>query len=199
MFLMKRFLDVIAAFDGLPVEDLPEGGEMGGTAVLVVEIVGVFPDVEGEQGFEALGDGVVRSGLLGDDQGAVFLCGEPHPAAAEEGDAFGLELGLEGIHTPPLLQDLGRQRRLRVKPAMRVRGTELREVEVVIQDLAGVVEDGAGGLLHNLFQREIFHAAAGKQFVEVINVALQMLSMVEFEGLRADYWVERVDFVRELY
>ena len=30
-----------------PVEDLPEGGKVGGTEVLVVEVVGVLPDVEG--------------------------------------------------------------------------------------------------------------------------------------------------------
>ena len=58
---------VIAIFDDFPIDDLPKGGEMGGAAVLVVEIVGVLPDVEGEQGFEAFGDGGVGTGLLGDD------------------------------------------------------------------------------------------------------------------------------------
>ena len=172
---------------------------MGGAAVLVVEVVGVLPDVKGEERFEALGDGVIGAGLLGDDQGAIFLRGEPYPAAAKEGDAFGLELGLEGIHTPPLLQDLGRQRRLRVKPAMRVRGTELREVEVVIQDLAGVVEDGAGGGLHDLFQRLRLEGRVGDELVEVVHVALEVLAVVELNGLRADYWDQRVDFVREIY
>ena len=80
---------------------------MGGAAVLVVEVVGVFPDVEGKEGLEALGDRVVRAGLLGDDEGAVEGCGEPDPAGAEEGDAFGDEVGLEGVEGAPLLLDLG--------------------------------------------------------------------------------------------
>ena len=58
---------VIAGFDDVPIDDLPQSGQMGGAAGLVVEVVGVLPDVEGEQGFEAFGDGVVGTGLLGDD------------------------------------------------------------------------------------------------------------------------------------
>ena len=58
---------VIANFNHFPVHDFPQFGKMGSTAVLVVEVVGVLPDVEGEQGFEAFGDGVVGTGLLGDD------------------------------------------------------------------------------------------------------------------------------------
>ena len=34
---------------------------MRGAAVLVVEVVGVFPDVEGEEGAKAVGDGVAWS------------------------------------------------------------------------------------------------------------------------------------------
>ena len=183
---------VIAGFDDFPVDDLPEGGEMGGAAVLVVEVVGVFPDVEGEEGVEAFGDGVVGAGFLGDDQSTVFLCGEPYPAAAEEARAFGFELGLECLRTPPLLSYLLRQRGLRVKPAMRsrvfardegfaarARGAELGEVEVVVEDLPGIVEHAACGLLHNLLQRQVFHAAAGEQLVEVIDVGLEVLAVVE--------------------
>lgn len=55
-----------------PVEDLPEGGEVGGTAVLVVKVVGVLPNVEGEDGGEAAGQGVAGAGFLGDGQCAVW-------------------------------------------------------------------------------------------------------------------------------
>ena len=61
----------VAVLDDLPVDDLPEGCEMGGTTVLVVQIVGVLPDIEGEEGGETFCDGVGRSWLLGDDQRAV--------------------------------------------------------------------------------------------------------------------------------
>ena len=70
----------VAALDDLPVDDLPEGGEMGGTTVLVVQIVGVLPDIEGEERGETFCDRVGRSWLLGDDQGSICFCGQPYPA-----------------------------------------------------------------------------------------------------------------------
>ena len=39
-----------AVLNDRPVDDLPEGGEVVGTAVLVVQIVGVLPDIEGAIG-----------------------------------------------------------------------------------------------------------------------------------------------------
>ena len=64
----------VAVLDDLPVDDLPEGGEMGGTTVLVVQIVSVFPDIKREEGGKTLYDWVGRSLLLGDDQRAVCFC-----------------------------------------------------------------------------------------------------------------------------
>ena len=159
---------------------------MRGAAVLVVEVVGVFPDVEGQQGFEAAGDGVGGAGFLAYYEGAVFLRGEPYPAGAEEADAFGFEFGLEGLETPPLLIDLGCQRTRR--GGLGGFGwCELGEVEVVVQDLAGVVEDGAGGSLgDNLFERHILELSADNEFVEVVDVCFQMLAVVESQCLRTD-------------
>ncbi len=56
---------------------------MGGAAVLVVQVVGVLPDVEGEEGLEAVGNGVVGAGVLGDAQLASGICLKPYPAGAE--------------------------------------------------------------------------------------------------------------------
>ena len=61
-----------------PIDNLPQGLEVRGAAVLVVEVVGVFPDVEGEEGAEAVGDGVVGAGVLADGQGAGGIGLEPH-------------------------------------------------------------------------------------------------------------------------
>ena len=80
---------------------------MRGAAVLVVEVVGVLPDVEGEEGAEAVGDGVVGAGVLADGQGAGGIGLEPHPPGAEEADALGDELFLEGLEGAPLGFELG--------------------------------------------------------------------------------------------
>ena len=46
---------------------------MRSTAVLVIKIVGVLPDVEGEERLEALRHGIAGVGLLGDDEGAILV------------------------------------------------------------------------------------------------------------------------------
>ena len=99
-------LAAVAALQHGPVHDLPELLELGGAAVLEVEVVGVLPDVEGEYGLEALGDGVAGAGLLGDGESAVRRGGEPDPAGAEQSDALGDELVLEGVEGAPLFHDL---------------------------------------------------------------------------------------------
>ena len=76
---------------------------MGGTAILVVEVVGMLPDVEGEDGFEAVGDGVVCVGVLANGQFAFVIGLKPDPAATEKAYAFGFEVGLEGVEGAPLL------------------------------------------------------------------------------------------------
>ena len=135
---------IVPFLDHAPIDNPPEGLEVRGAAVLVVEVVGVFPDVEGEEGAEAVGDGVVGAGVLADGQGAGGIGLEPDPAGAEEADALGDELFLEGFEGAPLGFDLGLEGagrgRFPVKPGMTgkvkpgMTRAELGEVEVVVQD-----------------------------------------------------------------
>ena len=119
---------------------------------MVVEVVGVFPDVEGQEGLEPMGGGVVGAGVLADGQGAIGIGLEPHPAGAEEGGAGGDEGGLEGGEGAPLASDLGLEGRFRVKPGIRGPGrpfdkfrdrpidrlrdrrTELRKVQIMADE-----------------------------------------------------------------
>ena len=107
----------------------------------------MFPDVEGQEGAEAVGDGIVGAGVLADGQGAGGIGLEPHPAGAEEADALGDELFLEGLEGAPRGFDLLAQRRFLHPFGVRndSRRSELGEVQVVVQDLASVVEDGIAG------------------------------------------------------
>jgi len=186
---------------------------MRGAAVLVVEVVGVFPDVEGEEGAEAVGDGVVGAGVLADGQGTGGIGLEPDPAGAEEADALGNELFLEGFEGAPLGFDLADQgrflrslRSVEMTRRIAILGmtssrAELGEVEVVVQDLAGVVEDGlrfldsACGCARNdnLLQGHRLELGAGDEFVEVVHVGLQVLAVVEGQGAGADDGLEGVD------
>ena len=69
----------------------------------------MLPNIKRQQRLQPLGDRIVCAGLLCDDEGAVGGGGEPDPAGAEEGDAFGDEVGFEGVDTSPLRLDLGLQ------------------------------------------------------------------------------------------
>ena len=177
------------------------------TSVLIVQVVGVLPDVEGEEGLEAVSYGVVGIGILRDGELAIGVGLEPHPAGAEEGCALGFEVGLEGVEGGPLLGNLlcqgrfgslpvaiSRFARVRIKSGMRG-GSELRKVQVVIENLAGVVEDGARRLLHNLYQHRFFASlrmtkgfklCPGNELVQVVHIGLEVLPVVESQGLVAD-------------
>ena len=90
------------------------------------------------------------------------------------------------------------------------RRAELGEVEVVVQDLAGVVEDGLAGrpfdrlrdrpgrLGHNILQRHRLELRAGDEFIEVVHIALQVLPVVEFQGACANDGLQPVQRVREV-
>ena len=88
------------------------------------------------------------------------------------------------------------------------RPTKLREVQVVVQDLAGVVEDGRLGRSlslskgrarrrdHDLLQRHRLELGAGDELVEIVHIALQVLAVVEFQSARADDGLQPVQCVR---
>ena len=166
--------------------------EVGGAAVLVVEVVSVLPDVEGEEGTKTVSHGVVGASVLGNGQltGGIGL--EPNPSTAEEGSAFLFELGFEDIYTTPLLLDLSLDFALQFGAA---RG-ELREIEVVVQDLSGVIEDGSGGGPNNLLKGFAFPLGSGKEFIQVVHVGLEVLAVVEGQSVGAD---DRFECVKRIW
>ena len=92
-----------ALVDLVPVDDVPPGGEVVGTLVLVLQVVGVLPDVVAEDGVEALAQ---RRVLVGGGDDLELAAGEdqPAPAGAEllggglvEGLLEGLEVAEVGF------------------------------------------------------------------------------------------------------
>src|SRR6516165_671181 len=73
---------VEALVDFGPVHYVPPGGEVVGALVLVLEVVGVLPDVVAEDGVKALAQRRVLIGS-GDDFELAALNDEPAPAGAE--------------------------------------------------------------------------------------------------------------------
>ena len=183
-----------------PIDNRPEGVEVGGAAVLVVEVVGVFPDVEGQEGLEPMGGGVVGAGVLADGKGAIGIGLEPHPAGAEEGGAGGDEGGLEGGEGAPLGLDPSPEGpgrpfdKLRDRPPDR--RTELRKVQVVVQDLAGIVEHAPGRFLNNLFQGHRLELGPCNELIQIVHVALQVLAVVKSERAGGNDGLQRVKGIR---
>ena len=64
---------LIALSDDLPVHNPPERSQVVRSAVLIVQIVGMLPDVEGQQWGQSFLNGVGGIGLLSDDELALFV------------------------------------------------------------------------------------------------------------------------------
>lgn len=173
---------------------------MGRPAVLIVKVVGVFPNVEGEEGSEAVGDGVIGAGILADAQVAGHICLEPDPAGAEESSAFLDKVGFESVEVPPLFDDLGAKGRFLdfgfAFARNDSRRPELRKVEIVIQDLTRIIKDRTGGMADDVLQGHRLKLCAGNEFVQVVHIPFQVLAVVEFKGLGTDGWFQCVYRVR---
>jgi hypothetical protein len=96
---------VIVCCDLSPVDHVPDGLEVVRTAVLVVQIVGVFPDINAQdwRAF-ATGDGLAheRAVLVGGGGDAQLLVGaddQPGPAAAEARGTGLFHLGFQLVET----------------------------------------------------------------------------------------------------
>jgi len=157
----------------------------------------MLPHIERQNRLQTLRKRIIRIRLLGDDEGAVGGGGEPDPAGAEEGGAFGDEVGFEGVDCPPLFHNLSLEMPGRAGHDGRSR-FELREVQVMVQDLAGVVEDGAVGVADDFFQGHRLELGAGDEAVEVVDIALEVLAVVERDGIGADDRCQGIGRVREV-
>src|SRR5918993_2369815 len=73
---LQRFIDL------RPVDDIPPGADVVGSAILIFQVVGVLPDVEAEDGVLALHQWIVLVRSARNRQFAAVV-EQPHPAAAE--------------------------------------------------------------------------------------------------------------------
>src|SRR4051812_36258869 len=109
---------LMALGDLAPAHRVPPRVDVVGTPVLILQVVGVLPDVDAQERRLALGDRVVLVGGADARQpGAVVH--EPRPAGAELVDAGLLELGLEVPEGAECRGDRVRQRAVGLAAAVR--------------------------------------------------------------------------------
>ena len=159
---------LVARSDYLPVNDRPYVLDVVCTAILVAEVVGVLPDVDPHEGAETMYNRVAPVRLLGDHELTILLSSKPSPARSEEGRAGGEELSLEGLEATPLCYDRIEELALRRTTSV---GSELREVEVVVEELACIVEDRPLALAYDLLDGGIGKLCAFNEGVEGIDIA----------------------------
>ena len=123
--LYKTTLLLLKALrNGAPVDDLPDGAEVLGLAVLVLQIVGVLPSVDTHEGLEVAGHGVLV-GAGDETEGARGLVlDEPGPAGALDASQGGVGLLLQVLKGTKVLVD----GRLGINVS-RTRGRELSSME----------------------------------------------------------------------
>jgi hypothetical protein len=165
------------------------------TAVLVAQIVSVLPDIHAEERTKTLYYGVAAVRLLRDDQFAIFLSSKPSPTRSEERRASVEELLLEGFEATPLSDNSIEELPRRLAALIRC---ELREVKVVIEELPCVVEDRTFALANEFFKRKLSIFGAFDEAIQRIDIASEVLTVVEGKGLCTDSRLEGIGFVREL-
>ena len=92
--LQRRF---VAMIDLTPVHHIPKRGDVVGPAILVFQIVGVFPNVETQHRHVAMHDRAVLVGGAFDQELFVFIEAEPGPTAAKTAHARLLQRFFEGV------------------------------------------------------------------------------------------------------
>ena len=157
----------------------------------------MLPHIERQYRLEPARDRVTSIGFLGDDEGAAGGCRQPHPPGPEQADALGDKVRLERLDRAPLLLNLFFQMPGRAGHDGSHR-PKLGEVQIMVQNLAGVVEESAFGLAHDLFEGFILQPAARKEAVEVVDIALQVLAVVKADGIGTDRRCQGIGRVREL-
>ena len=78
----------VARFQNIPVDDAPHCGEMIDTAVLIVEVVGMFPYVDAENGLQSVANGVACIGFLRNHEFPFAVTGKPYPTATKRPAPF---------------------------------------------------------------------------------------------------------------
>jgi len=170
----------------LPVDNLPEFLNVVRTAVLEILVVSVLPDVNSEDGAEAVGLRHHSIGRVPDGElGSRRIVHEPGPARAEVGNTLGFEFRLELVNRAEgggdgFLEGLGH--------GLAVGGQAL-PVEGVVEVLGGLVVENLLGVtaleggVCDVFDG--FSRFLGEG-VELVDVGLVVLGVVEFDLARGE-------------
>mmetsp|Transcript_9926 Transcript_9926/g.28187 ORF Transcript_9926/g.28187 Transcript_9926/m.28187 type:complete len:286 (+) Transcript_9926:384-1241(+) len=191
------FLEVLR--NEVPVHKLVhEGVDVLGADVLVVEVVGMLPDIHGKDGLEAISHRVASANGLGHDKlGAVI--GQPGPARAERSVSSHGEFLLEVVERAE--SRVNHLCKLARRSPATIWGHAV-PVEGVVPGLRGVVEEtlvaGLMGLDDDGLHIIAFHLRAGDHLVGHSDILRVMLVMVHLKGSLGHVGLEGCVLVRQV-
>ena len=193
--MVKRGLSE-SAFDYVPIYYLPDGVEIVGPAISVVDVVGVLPNIYNKQGIELVAQG--RCGVVGREQhqSVVAVLGEPHPARAEEGHCGFVEVDHELVKRAKIVVNEGFEA---VGRGLLGGGRESLEEECVIPHLSGIVEQRALGIFDNFHQRAVLKTGVLHQIVGLVYIPFQVFVVVVVHGFEAQVGRKGVEMVVQMW
>lgn len=165
-------------------------------AVLVIEIVSMFPYIKTEKGTTTGGYRIASTRLLQNDKCSICRLRQPNPSRAKKGCTSLLKLLTEIVECSPLLFYGMRQPTDRHSPTLR---RKLLKVERVIEHLPCIVEYHTRGMTYDVFQRLPFVLGAVHKAIERFHISCKMLTMVQLDGATAYHRFESLRSIRQLY
>jgi hypothetical protein len=120
----------------VPVDNSREVAQVGSAGIAVVDVVGVLPDIDGQQRVVSVGEGVAGVGGI-EDGNLLSLLGEPGPSRPEVAQRLRRELLDEVVDAAPLADD----QVLQLAGRLSLVGSDAVPVEGVVPVLGSIVED----------------------------------------------------------
>ncbi len=170
----------VAGVEELPVDDFGEGPDVLIPAVLVLEVIGVFPEIDAEEDLAALDEWGVLVGGRFEFEGTILVDAEPEPAAAEDAEGgldevFAGFLGIGGV------EGLEKGLAEGVAGAGAFIATEGFPEQGMVDVAAGVVADGGADPFGDLV--EIGEEFLGGMLVEIGVVSDGLVEVVDVAGV----------------
>lgn len=194
----------VAFVEELPVDDVSQGADVFVPAILVLEVIGVFPEIDSKEDLAALDEGGVLVGGRFELQGAVLVDGEPEPTAAEDGQG-GLDEVLAGLFGIGGVEGLEDGLAEGIAGAGAFIATEGFPEEGMIDVPAGVVADGGADAFGDLV--EVGEEFLGRMLleigivsdglVEVVDVASVVFAVMDLHGLGIDVRFEGIEAITQ--
>src|SRR5712692_7015866 len=192
---------LVATGNLIPVDHVPPGREIVGSAVLVLQVVGVFPHVIAHHGIQTTHQRAILIGRRNDRKLAALVEYEPRPAGAKTLDARVVESSLELVEGAERLLNGARQRVGGLAASI---GLHDGPEHAVIGMAASIVLYSRANILRHILNvaQHIVNALAGKvgiiyRVVQVVDIGGMVLVVMQLHRLCVNVWLQRIVVIRQ--